>query len=219
MSPLNAGRPTRSCVVWRFNLCLVVVIVLSVSPVSLLAHEFGAGQGAYKDFLSGNRAVLADNTVLLGLVAAGLLSGIWKPDGFPSLWPFYAGGVVAGAAVGFYGMIPPTLPTYVAVIAVGLLGAAAPQIPTGLVRGIFFVIGLVLTNAVLSGHRISEITPFAYVGIAFALNVGVVVPAGLVAVSREKLPYGWVAIAWRAVMSWLVAIAVMAMALMLKSTP
>ena len=105
------------------------------------------------------------------------------------------------------------------VIAVGLLGAAAPQIPTGLVRGIFFVIGLVLTNAVLSGHRISEITPFAYVGIAFALNVGVVVPAGLVAVSREKLPYGWVAIAWRAVMSWLVAIAVMAMALMLKSTP
>lgn len=217
MRPLNALRPARGCGVGRSGLVLAA-IVPSASPMPALAHDFGAGEGPYVDFLSGNRAVLADIPVLLGLIAAGLLSGIWKPDGLPSLWPVYAGGILAGAAVGFGGMIPPTLPTYITVIVIGLLGAAAPQMSTGLVRGIFFVIGLILANAVLSGHAISEIPPFAYVGIAFALNVGLAVPAGLVAVSREKLPYGWVAIAWRAGMSWLVAIALMAMVLMLKST-
>lgn len=219
MNPLSVASSTRMCVVWRSSLYLATVIVLSASPAPALAHEFGAGQGAYEDFLTGNRVVLADITVLLGVIAAGLLSGIWKPDGFPSLWSFYVGGVVAGAAVGLWGVIPPTLPAYVAVIAIGLLGAAALQIPTRLMNGIFFVTGLVLTNAVLSGHAISDIPPLAYVGIAFALNVGIAASAGLVAVSREKLPYNWVVIAWRAAMSWLVAIAVMAMVLMIKSTP
>ena len=96
---------------------------------------------------------------------------------------------------------------------------AAPNFTTNVMRGIFVLIGIVVTNAVLSGHAISEISPFAYVGIAFALNIGAVASAGIVAVSRDKLPYDWVTIAWRAAMCWLVAIAVMALVLMMKSTP
>lgn len=219
MISLRLPGHTRRRAAWQSSPFIATTVILAALPAPALAHKFGAGQGAYEDFLSGNRAVFSDMPVLLLLIAAGLFSGIWKPDGFPSLWLFYLGGIVAGAMLGLWGIFPPTLPAYFAVIAVGLLGAAAPNIPTALMRGIFVLIAVVVTNAVLSGHLISEISPFAYVGIAFALNIGVAVSAGLVAISREKLPYNWVTIAWRAAASWLVAIAVMAMVLMLKSAP
>ena len=175
------------------------------------------GKGAYEDFLSGNQAVLNDIPVLLGLIAAGLFASIWKADGFPALWPCYAMGLIIGALLGFSGAVAPVLPVYAAVIAVGLLGAAAPNLRVGVTRGMFLLIGIILANAVLSGHSVSEIPPFAYLGIAFALNIGVAISAGLVSVSLEKIPHSWVMIAWRAAMSWLVAITVMTMALMFRS--
>ena len=207
---------------WAICLCLGTLSVLSASVTPVIAHGFhGADQAVYQqaneDFVTGILATFYDVPVLLGLIAAGLLSGIWKPDGFSSLWPYFLGGNVAGAAVGFSGVIPPSEPAYVAVIAVGLLGAAALSVPNGLMRGLFFALGLVFTNAVFSGYEIWDIPLFAYMGVAFALNLGVAIPAGLVWLSRTKLPYGWVTIAWRANMSWVVAIALMAMVLSMKS--
>lgn len=199
------------------TLSTIIGTALVLLPVPALAHEFGVGKGAYEDFLSGNQAVLNDFPVLLGVIAAGFFASIWKRDGFPSLWPFYAIGLAAGALLGFSGLVPPVTPAYSVVIALGLLGAAAPDLRIGVTRVMFMLIGIILSNAVLSGHTVSEIPPFAYVGIAFALNISVAVSAGLVSVSREKIPYTWVMIAWRAAMSWLVAITVMAMALMFRS--
>ena len=83
-------------------------------------------------------------------------------------------------------------------------------------RGILFVVGVIVTNAVLSGHTISEVPPFAYVGIFFALNVCLSASARLVFLSHQYFPYDWVGIVWRAGSSWLVAIAVMAVALMFR---
>lgn len=219
MSLLRVARPVRWRVIWQSCRYFAPAIILLSAPAPALAHEFGVGQDAYEDFLSGNLAVFTDVPVLLGLIAAGWFSGIWKPDGLPSLWPFYLGGILAGAAVGFWGVMPPTLPAYGAVIVIGLLGAAAAPYAVVLMRGIFVLIGLILTNAVFSGHGIAEIPLFAYVGIAFALNFGVAASAGLVAISDEKLPYTWVPIVWRAGISWLVAIAVMTMVLMTTATP
>jgi len=198
-------------------LFLALSTLVTLTPVTALAHEFGVGLGAYEDFLSGNQAVFADMPVLLCLIATGVFAGIWKADAFPSLWLFLAIGMLVGTVVGLWGQIPPTLPAYATVIAIGLLGAAAPNFPIWLMRSLFVIIGIILTNAVLSGHTFAEVPVFAFVGIAFALNLGVAASASLVAISREKLPYGWVLITWRAGMSWLVAIAIMTMVLMLRS--
>lgn len=197
-----------------------IVPIISLCLLALsgpaFAHEFGVGKDAYADFLSGNEAVLVDVPVLLGLIAAGLLAGTWKPDGFPSIWLSFIVGIFAGAALGFSGLVPPTWPAFLAVIAMGSLAAWARPFSTAMMRGMFFLIGLVLTNAVLSGHTVSEVPPFAYVGILFAFNVGVSAVARLVFLSHQYFPYGWVGIVWRAGSSWLVAIAVMALALMLR---
>lgn len=193
---------------------LGMCLLAFTSPAS--GHEFGVGKDAYADFLSGNQAVLVDVPVLLGLIAAGLLVGIWKPNGFPSVWLSFVIGIFAGVALGLSGLVPPTWPAFLAVIFIGALGAWAPPFPLQVMRGMFFAIGLILTNAVLSGHTISEVPPLAYVGIFFALNVGVSACARLVFMSDHYLPYEWVSIVWRAGSSWLVAIAVMAMALMLR---
>ncbi|MCJ8308358.1 MAG: hypothetical protein HRU27_05610 [Rhizobiaceae bacterium] len=179
-------------------------------------HEFGVGKDAYADFLSGNEAVLTDVPVLLGIIAAGLLAGIWKLEGFPTLWLSFVIGIIAGAALGFSGWVPPTWPAFLAVIAIGALGAWALPFSTAVMRALFFAIGVLMTNAVLSGHTVSEVPPFAYVGILFALNIGVSACARLVFLSHQYFPYGWVSIVWRAGSSWLVAIAVMALALMLR---
>ena len=218
----RAARPSRRRTIWVACLGLAATAILCAAPAPLIAHGFHAldqaeYQRAYEDFFTGILATYYDAPVVLGLVVAGLFAGIWKPDGFSSLWPFFIGGSLAGAAVGFWGTVPPAQPAYSSVIAVGLLGAAALNLPTGLMRGIFFVVGLCLTNAVFSGYAVSDVPPFAYVGVAFALNAGVALPAVLVWVSREKLPYGWVTIAWRASVSWVVAIALMAWVLRIRS--
>ncbi len=187
-------------------------------PRLAYAHAFSIGQTGYQNFLSGNKAVFADIPVLLGLIAAGLFVGIWKMDGFPKVWLFYIAGLFGGFVLGLTGLLPAALPAYCTVIIVGLLAAAAPDFPTWIMRVIYFAIGVVLANAVITGHTIDSIPLFAYLGIFFALNFGLVIPAGLVVVSRQELPYSWVLIVWRAGSSWLVAIAVMAMVLMLKST-
>ena len=204
------------------GLCLAAVSLFLALPVAAIAHGFhGADQAMYQqaneDFVTGMLAAYYDIPVLLGLIAAGLLSGIWKPDGFSSLWPYFLGGIIAGAVVGFWGILPPSEPAYAAAIATGLLGAAAPNVPGGVMRALFLVLGIVLTNAVFSGYEIWDIPLFAYIGVAFSLNLGILLPAGLVWLSHTKLPYGWVMIAWRAKMSWIVAIALMSMVLTMKA--
>lgn len=191
-----------------------VLLLALTSPA--FGHEFGVGKDAYADFLSGNQAVLVDVPVLLGVIAAGLLAGTWRPDAFPSVWLSYIFGIFAGAGLGFSGLVPPTWPAFLAVIVIGALGAWALPFSAKVMRAIFLLIGVFLANAVLSGHTVSEVPASAYVGIFFALNIGVSACARLVFLSHQYLPYGWVSIVWRAGSSWLVAIAVMALALMLK---
>ena len=205
------------CVAARPLLRLALAALFGLLPAAAFAHDFGVGKGAYEDFLNGNVAVLADVPVLMAVIAAGILAGIWKPEGFPSLWPSFFVGLLVGTVLGFVAAPPASLPTYIAVILIGLLGAAALDLSVGIMRGIFFLIGAVLTNAIFSGHTVSEIPVFAYIGIAVALNFCIAAAARIVMLSRERLQYGWVMIVWRAGMSWFVAIAVMAMTLMLKT--
>ncbi len=204
-------------------LCFVAAVIVLADAGPLFAHDdLGAApspfQQAYQDFLFGILGVVSNTPVVLGVVAAGLFAGMWKPDGAPVLWLMYLGGLGVGAAVGFSGVMAPTLPAYLVCIAVGLLGAAALNLPAGVMRGIFFVVGAVVANALLNGFSAAEIPPFDYIGMAVALNLGLLAPAGLVALTYDKLPYGWVPIAWRAAMSWIVAIAVMALVLDMQST-
>lgn len=196
---------------------LLLLGTLGLFPRGAWAHNFETGQGAYQDFLSGNQAVLADLPIVLGLIATGILVGIWKTDRLPRVWLFYNIGALLGVFMGFSGVVPPVLPAYIAVCLIGLLAAASPAISVFMMRLIVGVMGAIFANAVLSGHTIDEIQTFAYLGIFFALNLGLAAPAAVVTISREKLEYGWVYITWRALSSWLVAISIMAMVLMLRT--
>ena len=191
-------------------------LIAGLAPDHARSHDFGVGRDGYEDFLFGNLAVLIDTPVVLGMAATGLFVGIWKSDGLPQVWLFYIAGMFGGAVIGLFGIVPLALPAYAAVFLVGLLGAAALDLSLAMVRVIVGLIGMVLANAILSGHSIGEVRPFSYFGIAFALNMGLSFSAALVAISRENLPYGWVLIAWRAAASWLVAISVMAAVLMYR---
>ncbi|MEL6968402.1 MAG: hypothetical protein AAGM04_13570, partial [Pseudomonadota bacterium] len=187
---------------WCFGRLLFVAGAGLVLTTGASAHDFGVGKNAYEDFLVGNQAIFSDLPVLLGALAAGLLAGIWKADGFPALWLSLIVGLVVGSLVGFFGAPPPLVITYVTIILVGLLGAAALNLPLVPMRGIFFLAGGVFSNAVFSGHTPAEIAPLAYVGIFFAINFLIASTARLVYLTRENLPYTWVPIAWRAGSSW-----------------
>ncbi len=193
-------------------------VVCALHPTAALGHDFGSGKGAYEDFLSGNQAVFADLPIVLGLIATGILVGIWKSHRLPKVWLFFIGGIVVGAALGLWGILPPTPATYVAVCLVGLVGAASPDLPLVTMRIILGLMGMMLANAVLSGHAVGEVPPFAYLGIAFALNLGLAMSAVVVTSSLDRFQFGWVNVTWRALMSWLVAISIMAIVLTLKST-
>lgn len=182
------------------------------------AHDFGIGKDGYEDFLIGNLAVFTDTPVILLMLAAAFLISIWKADGLPQVWAFYVLGAILGALLGFAGILPPALPAFIAVIVTGLLGAVALNVSVGLMRALVCLIGIVLGNAILSGHTMNELPLFAYFGLFFALNLGLAIPASIVAITRDKLPYSWVLIVWRAGASWLVAVAVIAMMLMTVGT-
>lgn len=196
---------------------LVALVTIAVTADVAFSHNFGSGKGGYHDFLLGNMGVLIDTPVVLGMVATGILIGVWRSDGLPDVWLFYIAGMVSGAIVGSTGVIPATLPAYVTVFLVGLLGAAALNISLDMMRAIVSLIGFAFANAIFNSHAIGDIPLFSCLGIAFALNLGLASSASLVVISRVKLPYDWVLIAWRAAASWLVAISIMAMVLMLKS--
>lgn len=194
-------------------------ILIFAWPFTAHAHDFGLGGNAYEDFLSGCQSVLFDVPVVLAVIATGLLAGIWRERSLPLIWLAYLLGAIGGLALGISGILPPVLPALIFIMLAGILGAAALDLSVNQMRMVLFASGLLSANTVLSGHSAAEIPLLSWFGIVFALNIVLAITAGLVTISREKLAYGWVMIGWRAGSSWIVAVAIIMVALVMTSKP
>lgn len=211
VSPLPPGR--------RGNLiaggAVIFLIFWPCSPA--LAHDFGNAGGNYENFLAGCAAVLYELPVLVALASAGILVSLWDRNGLPRVWLHFALGVTAGFALALTGWPDPLSAAYGPAIALGLLAAAAIRPETWLMRVIMFLAGLFPAAAILGGHEAGSVPFAAYAGMFVTLNAGLSIAAAIVSLALGRLAYSWVPIAFRALASWLVAIAVMSFAFIVRS--
>jgi hypothetical protein len=186
-----------------------VAAALALLPGSAAAHAFRTGADAYAVFLQGVAVPLNDPWILLCLLPVGVMVGIWRKDGMPAVWP----GLIGGLLLGF--LLAPLLPEGLALVplAFGLiasvLAAAALSYPRPAVFAFMTLAAAVGGWMALAGHGWGELPLTVYAGVFLGAHFAVVLPAAAVVATRRLIPAGWLMIAWRALASWLGAVAMM----------
>lgn len=181
------------------------------------AHDFGLGGDAYAEFLSGCAAVLTELPVMIAMIATGILVSLWDREGLPKVWLAFVAGVVGGMLVATAALIEPVTVAYGSAIALGLLAAAAVTPDLKLMRLVLFFAGFLPVAALLSDHEFGTVPLAAYAGILFMTNIVLSASAGLVSIALKNIPFSWVSIAFRALASWLVAIALISFSFLLRT--
>jgi hypothetical protein len=192
-------------------------ILLLVFPGQATAHDFGLGGDAYAEFLSGCAAILTELPIVIAIISTGILVSLWDREGLPRVWLAFVAGVVGGMLVATAALIDPVTVAYGSAIALGLLAAAAISLDLKLMRLVLFFSGFLPVAALLSDHDFGTVPLAAYAGILFMSNIVLSASAGLVSVALKNIPFSWVSIAFRALASWLVAIALISFAVLLRT--
>ena len=201
---------------WHGFILGVLPLVL---PRDAHAHDFGAGSDTYGVFLSGCTAVLAELPVMIALLSTGILVSLWDREGLPKVWPGFLAGVAGGMLLALADVVDPVGIAYGAAMALGLLAVAAVKPGIPLMLGILFIAGLLPIAALLAGHEIGTVPVAAYAGILATANFVLAASAGITAIMLERLPYGWVSVAFRALASWMVAIALISFTFLMRESP
>ncbi|MGB7431831.1 MAG: hypothetical protein WA921_05105 [Ahrensia sp.] len=193
----------------RFGMAAIAAIAL---PATANAHSFEAGANTYTLFLAGVEAVYADLGIALLILAAGLLIGLdknaSKHTGFAAL--------LAGAIIGCALTVPfnftPTTVLLLSATAVACLAAWRPAWKLPWLMLALGWAGGMAAWSVFAGHE-EVIAPFpVYVGTLFALYVGVATTGAITKLAMETVQKGWMEIGFRAMASWVAAIAIMTLA-------
>jgi len=182
------------------------------------AHAFDVGADGYAQFVEGAAVALEDPAVLTACLAVGLAAGVWRADGWPKAWPFFAAGLVGGA------LVAPVAPVWTVALCTGfaaLLGALTALLAQ---RSGTFVppaatVGGALAMAVsLEGHASGTLGWPILAGVLLTPNLIAAATAGLAMVSLRRWPRPWMVIGWRIAASWLAAIAAMYLAFLVSRT-
>lgn len=196
-------------IVKRFGLAASAAIA---SPSLAYAHSFESGADIYASFLAGIWAVYADIGIVLLILAAGLLLALDrnadKTAAFAAL--------LIGAVIGCFLTVPLNFnPSWVLLLSATLVACLAGLRPAWPLTALLVAqawAGGVGAWAVFAGHE-DVVAPIAvYAGTLFALYIGVATIGGIVKTALEKVPQGWVEVAFRALSSWVAAIAIMTLA-------
>ena len=196
-----------------------LTVLLLTAAVAVFAHVDGDHRRvyslnvAYFEFLVGFEATLNRVPVLLLMIVTGLMIGLRPADTLQRIWPVVPTGLTVGCTIGTFVWIPAITPAYGAVIMAGLLIAASPEIGIRTLCVIVIALTSLMPNSMLSGYYWWEIPPFVYLGVAMASVLGMSVVYLIVRLSMAWLPDRWISIAWRALASWVVAIAILMIAL------
>lgn len=195
------------------RLPLFALLALSFGASRAAAHAFQAGAEGYTAFLEGARLPLDNPLILLALIAAGLMTGLWQRDGMPRVWLGLMAGLIAGLA--FASLAPQNIGFTALVMAVisAVLAAAALRWPYALVLLVVTATGGATGLTALEGHALNEFPLTIPLGVFFGANLALVIPAGLVAFSGDLIKARWLNIGWRVLASWVGAISVMLAAL------
>ncbi|WP_007199822.1 hypothetical protein [Hoeflea phototrophica] len=187
-------------------------------PLDAKAHEFALGGDAYEDFLAGGMAVLIDLPVMIALISTGILVSMWKREGLPLVWPAFLLAIPAGFVTAALVPVDPVPLLFATAIALGLLAVMAIRPAVRTMAAIVFLAGLLTGWGILAGHAWGEVPPGAYAGIFGLFNLVLATSAAIVSTGLKRLPYGWVEISFRALASWMVAIAMMGWAFLAGQT-
>lgn len=182
------------------------------------AHDFGRTSDFYARFNEGAGVVFADVALLIAMAATGFFISIWRRYGLPQVWPALALGILAGFLLPLQAIGKPEVASLALTLIAGLAAGAALSLSVWPMRLACFLAGLTLVAGTLGGHAPGSVPLGAYAGILFALNLGTAIAAGIVTAALQRLPERITLITFRALSSWLVAIAVMMLALALRGT-
>ncbi|MBN2907407.1 MAG: hypothetical protein JXJ18_11920 [Rhodobacteraceae bacterium] len=191
------------------------LIALMAAPGMARAHAFSAGSESYGAFLEGAAVPLNDPDILICLAATGIALGIWRARGLPQVWP----GLIVGLVTGL--VLAPLAPVWIglAALGIGLLaavaGMAALRWPHGVILALTTGAGALAGLASLQGHDWGELPLAIYLGVFFGAHLALVLPAGLIEASRQRIARDWVMIGWRVLAAWTGAVAMLLGALSL----
>ncbi len=139
------------------------------------------------------------------------------PIVFPLVMAFGATGLLHGAGILLGSLMSSDTGRYVVRASgalIALVGAAAAlSLPVFWMRALAVVLGAVPVVAMLFDHHLADVPAGFMVGVVFGLNLVFAAASSLVMITLERLPYGWVRIAWRAIAAWTVAVTMMLLAL------
>ena len=177
------------------------------------AHSFDPGADPWGQIIGAALVPLSDPALLLVLLPLGVTLGIWRTDGLPRVWPALAGGLAAGAVAAPLAGLWIAFAAVLTGLASALLGAAARDWPLWFMAAAAAATGLVAGMAALEGHPAGGLPATIYLGILSGALLAVAAPFLIVATSRDVIGAPWLTIGWRAVSSWLAAIALLVAAL------
>ncbi|MEM9395609.1 MAG: hypothetical protein AAGA38_17250 [Pseudomonadota bacterium] len=180
------------------------------------AHAFQAGQQGYELFVQGVAQPWLALPTALVLVGTGLLLSIWREEGMLAAWPVVAICAVLGFGLG--PLAPPVSALGLAgiALAIGGMGIIAPRLPS--LVPLFAAGASMLLSAryLMEDHPLGDLPlPFLF-GMAGGALSAIALPAGVVQASRMLTEADWLMIFWRALASWVAAIAVLMGAFVLR---
>jgi hypothetical protein len=184
-----------------------IVAIAMATPAS--AHSFMPEGGFYDRFIEGTLVVFYYPSTLLPLVALGLLASLWHVEGFTRAWPALILGQIVGVFVASV-VGPWVVPALMAAGALTAMLAALLHTHSGIVvRFAALLVGVLAIAATLEGHALFEQPVAIYIGILFAANLAVAIPAALTLEVLARYSRAWVRILWRVVASWIAAILIL----------
>lgn len=191
---------------------LGTVSAATIAAGPAFAHSFEAGADAYGRFVEGATVILVHPTILLPLVALGILLGLWDEGGLPTVWPVFLSGQLAGVAAA--SVSGPAVA--VAFIGLGLATASAaallPAVPRWLAFSLSGLVGAGALAASLEGQGLLILPIFTHLGLLFGVNLATAAAEGLARFAVLRVDAPWMRIGWRVAASWIAAILLLMLA-------
>lgn len=176
------------------------------------AHAFQSGADFYEQFQEGGYVVLAYPGVLLPLVAAGFLAGLWHTDGMARTFPAFIIGLLIGVpAASLVGPVVAILLIVLGIITAAL-GALLNQHNRLECKTLGFATGLLAAMVSLEGHGLFELPLFIHLGIVILATMVFVGSANLVRLTINRLEHPIITIGFRVAASWIAAMLVLFLA-------
>ena len=192
----------------------IVLALLGSGPA--YAHAFESGQDAYELFLQGISQPWLMLPVAVLLLGLGILTGIWRTEGVIVVWPAMIVGALLGLGLGPF--VPQVEVVWLMGLAlvVSIMGLIALPLPSLAMAGLAALATVLPSRFLMETHVFGELPLPFLIGMGIGITTCAALAAGVVQVTREQIGHAAVLIGWRALISWVGAIAILMLAFELR---